>query len=83
MIRTLIVDDEPLARKKIRRFLESETDITIIGECKNGHEAVEAIRNLHPDLVFLDIRMPELDGITVLQNLPQGCVKVLKKPTHP
>jgi two-component system LytT family response regulator len=70
MIRTLIVDDEPLARKKIRRFLESETDITIIGECKNGHEAVEAIKNLHPNLVVLDIQMPELDGIAVLQHLP-------------
>ncbi len=72
-IRVLIVDDEPLARKGIRRLLEKEPDIEIIGECSDGLEAVETINNEKPDIVFLDIQMPELDGFGVLEalELPQ------------
>ncbi|HSK73863.1 MAG TPA: LytTR family DNA-binding domain-containing protein [Pyrinomonadaceae bacterium] len=66
-IRTLVVDDEPLARERIRRMLHEENDIEIVGECIGGMEAVETIENLHPDLVFLDIQMPQMNGFEVLQ----------------
>jgi two-component system, LytTR family, response regulator len=66
-IRTLIVDDEPLARERIKRFLAAERDLELVGECAEGHEAVAAIRALKPDLVFLDIQIPELDGFGVLK----------------
>ncbi len=65
-IRTLIVDDESLARERIKRYLGAEADIEIVGECANGKEAVESIDSLSPDLLFLDIQMPEMDGFGVL-----------------
>lgn len=68
-IRALIVDDEPLARKGLRRLLEDDAEVEILGECGDGVEAVEHIKGLHPDLVFLDIQMPELDGFAVLDAL--------------
>lgn len=68
-IRTLIVDDEPLAREKLRGFLEKEKSIEIIGECRDGREALETIDNEGPDLVFLDVQMPEMDGFEVLENI--------------
>ena len=58
-INTMIVDDEPLARDRVKRFLRDEHDIRVIGECGNGKEAVAAIKEHKPDLVFLDIQMPE------------------------
>jgi two-component system, LytTR family, response regulator len=75
-ITALIVDDEPLARKFIRRMLEKHSAVEILGECGNGTEAVAAIREKKPDLVFLDVQMPEMDGFTALEtlgaeNLPQ------------
>jgi two-component system LytT family response regulator len=69
MIRTLIVDDEPLARDRIKRFLRDEADIQIIGECKNGLEAIDSITSEKPDLVFLDIQMPEKTGFEVIKSL--------------
>ncbi|HZG52267.1 MAG TPA: LytTR family DNA-binding domain-containing protein [Pyrinomonadaceae bacterium] len=71
-IRTLIIDDEPLARERLKRFLAGERDLELIGECAEGHEAVAAIRALRPDLVFLDIQMPELDGFGVLKSIGVG-----------
>ena len=68
-IRTLIIDDEPLARDRVRRFLRDEADIELIGECGNGTEAVAAIKEHRPDLVFLDIQMPEKDGFDVIRSL--------------
>jgi len=68
-IRTLIVDDEPLARKGVRQLLEADPEIDIIGECSDGVEAAEQIKALHPDLVFLDIQMPEMDGFETLESL--------------
>lgn len=68
-IRTLIVDDELLARERIKRFLALERDLELVGECAAGHEAVAAIQTLKPDLVFLDIQIPELDGFGVLKSL--------------
>src|SRR5262245_23215196 len=66
-IRVLIVDDEPIARRGIRLQLEAQPEIEIIGECVNGLEAVAAIEEHSPDLVFLDVQMPELDGFEVIQ----------------
>ncbi len=68
-IRTLIVDDEPLARERIRKLVESDPDIEVVGECKNGRQAVSTIKSQTPDLVFLDVQMPELDGFGVLRRL--------------
>ena len=68
-IRTLIVDDEPVARRGIRLELRGETDIDIIGECSDGREAVSAVREQTPDLVFLDVQMPGLDGFGVIQEI--------------
>jgi two-component system LytT family response regulator len=65
-IRTLIVDDEPLARRNLRVLLEKDPQIEIVDECRNGREAVKAINTLSPDLIFLDIQMPEWDGFDVL-----------------
>jgi two-component system LytT family response regulator len=71
-IRTLIVDDEPLARRRLRRLLRAERDIDIVGECADGATAVDTIRTAAPDLVLLDVQMPELDGFHVLQALGQA-----------
>jgi two-component system LytT family response regulator len=68
-IRTLIVDDESLARDRVKRFLRDETDIVVIGECGNGAEAIEAIEREKPDLVFLDVQMPEKNGFEVIKSL--------------
>ncbi|MGD9630269.1 MAG: LytR/AlgR family response regulator transcription factor [Pyrinomonadaceae bacterium] len=67
--RTLIVDDEPLARERIKRFLRDEAEMEIIGECGNGKDAIEAINRESPDLVFLDIQMPEKNGFDVIRSL--------------
>ncbi len=68
-IRTILVDDEPLAREKLRGFLESEPDFEVIAECRDGAEALSTIESEKPDLVFLDVQMPELDGFEVLDRL--------------
>jgi two-component system LytT family response regulator len=68
-IRTLVVDDEPLARDRMRSLLEAQPDIAIVGECRDGREAVAAIRREAPDLVFLDVQIPELDGFQVLEAI--------------
>lgn len=69
MIRVLIVDDEPLPRERIRTLLAERRDIEIVGECGDGQEAVDIILAARPDLVFLDIQMPELDGFEVIQAI--------------
>jgi two-component system, LytTR family, response regulator len=66
-IRTLIVDDEQLARERLRQLLEQEPEVAVIGECADGQAAVVAIQQQAPDLIFLDIQMPELDGFGVLE----------------
>ena len=68
-IRTLIVDDEPLARRNLRLLLERDPQVEIIGECRNGREAVQSVNKLSPDLIFLDIQMPEMDGFDVLASV--------------
>jgi two-component system LytT family response regulator len=69
MIRTLIIDDVQLARERLKRCLTDEPDVQIAGECDNGTKAVESIRALSPDLIFLDVQMPALDGFEVLEAL--------------
>jgi len=66
-MRVIIVDDEPLARAVLREHLGSHADVEIVGECANGFEAVKAIAELAPDLAFLDIQMPRLDGFEVVE----------------
>ena len=68
-LRALIVDDEPLAREWVRGAVAEDRDLEVIGESGNGFEAAEAIRRLKPDLVFLDVQMPGLDGFGVLEAL--------------
>lgn len=68
-IKTLIVDDEPLARERIRSLLASDPDFEILGEAGNGEEAVIAIDGERPDLLFLDVQMPGLDGFQVLEAI--------------
>ncbi len=69
MIRALVVDDEPIARAGLRKLLEAEADMSVVGECRDGAEAVARIRSDRPDLVFLDVQMPELTGFEVLSSL--------------
>jgi len=68
-IRALIVDDESLARKRVSHLLGEDPDVEVLAECKNGREAVEQILEKRPDLVFLDIQMPELNGFEVLETV--------------
>jgi two-component system LytT family response regulator len=68
-VRAIIVDDEELARGYLRELLAAHSEIEILAECANGFEAVKAIGEIHPDLVFLDVRMPKLDGFEVLELL--------------
>jgi len=67
MLRTLIVDDEQLARTALLRLLKKERDISIVGQCSDGEAAAIAIKELKPDLVFLDVQMPEMDGFEVVE----------------
>jgi two-component system LytT family response regulator len=72
-LRVLIVDDEPAARAAIRTLLAADPEIEVAGECADGRSAVETIRDLVPDILFLDVQMPEMDGLTVLRQLePTG-----------
>ena len=68
-IRTLIVDDMPLARKRIKRHLGADPEVEVVGECPDGLSAVRAVRELAPDLLFLDVQMPEMDGFQVLREV--------------
>jgi two-component system LytT family response regulator len=73
-IRVAIVDDEPLARRRIRNLLMEAADIEVITECANGKDAIESLDASPPDLLFLDIQMPEIDGFDVLQAIGRGRV---------
>lgn len=68
-LKTLIVDDEPLAREGLRELLSRDADVSAIHEAKDGRESVAAIREFTPDLVFLDVQMPEMDGFAVVKNI--------------
>jgi len=69
-VRVVIADDERLARQKLRILLESETQVAIVAECQDGRQTISAITCFHPDLLLLDIQMPDLDGFQVLKEIP-------------
>ena len=68
-IRTLVVDDEPMARERVLSLLQQEDDVEVVGECGDGAQAVAAIQHHTPDLVFLDVQMPGVDGFGVIQAI--------------
>lgn len=68
-IKALIVDDEPLGRERLERFLALEGDVDVVASCPDGLQAVEAVRTYSPDLLFLDIQMPEMNGFEILDAL--------------
>jgi two-component system LytT family response regulator len=73
-ITALIVDDEPLARKRMHKLLGALDDVTVVGEAAGGEEALRAIGERHPEVVFLDVQMPRLDGFEVVRRLtPESC----------
>jgi two-component system, LytTR family, response regulator len=67
MINAIIIDDEPLARMIVREYLASYRDITVLQECNDGFEGIKAIQQHHPDLIFLDIQMPKINGFEMLE----------------
>lgn len=69
-IRVLIADDQQIACEVLKRLLRSEEDVELVGTCASGPETLEAIKRLNPDLVFLDVQMPGMDGFEVLDQLP-------------
>ncbi len=83
VISVLVVDDEPLARQRLVMLLNGELGIDVVGECKNGLEALAAITTVRPDLVFLDVQMPDLDGIGVVEALPDdACPEIVFVTAH-
>src|SRR5262245_31421701 len=76
-LRVLIADDEPLARNRVRDLLAEEGDVEILGEASNGAETIEQIQALKPDLVFLDVQMPRLNGFEVLEMLEPEQVPII------
>ena len=77
LIKVLIVDDEPLARRRIRTLLANFEKVEIVGECANGLEAIAAIEKNAPDLMFLDVQMPEMDGLSVMNSRPNNLMPLV------
>src|SRR3954454_5719144 len=73
----MIADDEPLARERIRSLLEDEPDVEIVAECANGAQALKETQKRQPDLLFLDVQMPRLNGFEVLEALSPGPIPVV------
>ena len=69
-IRTIIVDDEPAARAHLARLLAQDAEIEVIAECRNGQEAIEAVNRHRPDLLFLDVQMPQMNGLEAVERIP-------------
>jgi two-component system LytT family response regulator len=77
MIRTLIVDDEPLARRALVRMLSGHRDVEVLGEYGDGESAITGAKSFRPDLIFLDIQMPEKDGFQVVSGLAKDCMSAI------
>src|SRR6185312_2832940 len=71
-LRTLLVDDMPLSRARVRRYLEGEPDVDIVGECGDAAAALEHVQRLRPNLLLLDVQMPGLTGLALLERIPQA-----------
>jgi len=80
VIRTLIVDDQSMIRVGIRAILESQDDITVVGEAENGRLGVEHCRRLRPDVVLMDVRMPVLDGLAATRAVLGGSTSAGPRP---
>jgi len=76
-LRIVIVDDEPLARERVRTFLADEPDVEIVAECADGAEAVERVEALRPDVLFLDVQMPRLNGFEVLEAIGPDAMPIV------
>lgn len=74
--RTIIVDDEPLARERLKKLISAHRDFTVVGECGNGRQLMDTVRAFTPDLVLLDIQMPEMDGLTAWRQLAGGSLRL-------
>jgi two-component system LytT family response regulator len=81
-LRVLVVDDEPPARERLKRLLREHADVTCVGEAGDGISALAAIEQLHPDLVLLDVQMPELDGLGVAAALAEGGPAIVFATAH-
>ena len=82
-VRVLVVDDEPPGRERVRSLLDGREDVEVVGECENGLDAVRAIEAHAPDLVFLDVEMPELNGLAVVEAIdPDCCPRVVFVTAH-
>ena len=81
-IRTLVADDEPIARARMLALLSDEPDIEVVGECASGPQAIAAIERTVPDLVFLDIQMPQMDGLTLARTLGRTMPAVVFVTAH-
>jgi two-component system LytT family response regulator len=77
VLQAVIVDDEPLARDRIRELLKSHRDVKIVGEARNGQEAIQTITLQRPDIVFLDVQMPDMDGFEVLKALEPNSIPLI------
>src|SRR5438045_9512327 len=77
MISAIIADDEPLARERVRSVLEDEPDVEIVAECANGAQALKETQKRQPDLLFLDVQMPRLNGFEVLEASSPGPIPVV------
>lgn len=76
-MRVVIADDEPLAREKLRLMLTAESGVSILAECRNGTEILDALNTHQPDLLMLDVQMPELDGFAVLNQVPPESLPII------
>ena len=81
-LRALVADDEPLARSRLRRLLERDGGVEVVAECGDGDATVAALQATRPDLAFLDIRMPALDGFQVLRHVDRAHTRVVFVTAH-
>jgi two-component system LytT family response regulator len=77
-----VTDDEPPARQKLLRFLAGEPDVVIVGEASNGPDTISGVRDTHPDLIFLDVQMPEMDGFEVIDALGDVSPRIIFVTAH-
>ena len=82
MIRAIIIDDEPLAISVTKEYLALHSDIEVIGECNDGFRALKMITDLKPDLIFLDVQMPKITGLEMLELIDEDELPAIISPPH-